>query len=306
MSMTNLIFINGTMGAGKTSVCRCLQKRLPANVFLDGDDLWNMRPFTVNDATKTMIVRNIAAVLENFLESGQFDNVLFCWVMHEREIVDEILSLLKAPFTFRLFTLTCAADALAARLEADIAQGKRTRGVIGRSAERAGHYRNMRSEVIDTTDLSPEECADRIAARLFREDFAAKAFDVLPPEAKSIREEVFVREQGFTDEFDETDKKSVHAVLFYQQNPAGTCRFFADEEGWHIGRVAILRRYRGLGAGERLMRFAEEQIAAAGGREISLCAQVRAQGFYKKCGYAPVGEIFDEEGCPHRKMIKQL
>ena len=39
----------------------------PNNVFLDGDDCWNMRPFTVNDATKRMVLGNIAALLNNFL-----------------------------------------------------------------------------------------------------------------------------------------------------------------------------------------------------------------------------------------------
>ena len=302
--MTRLIFINGTMGAGKTAVCRSLQTKLPANVFLDGDDVWNMRPFTVNDATKEMVLANIGAVLENFLACGQFDNVLFCWVMHEREIAEDILARLKTPHSFRFFTLTCEKAALEARLEKDIAAGTRTRGVIARSAERAEHYKNMGSESIDTTHRTAEETAGQIAAKLLDEDFTAKAFDALPAEAKSIREEVFVREQGFCEEFDERDKKSGHVVLFYRQNPAGTCRFFADGSGWHIGRVALLQRYRGLHAGGRLMRFAEEQVRAAGGTHISLDAQVRAAGFYERCGYVPAGEVFDEEGCPHIKMIK--
>lgn len=304
--MTRLIFINGTMGAGKTAVCRLLQNKLPANVFLDGDDVWNMRPFTVNGATKEMVLSNIGAVLENFLAIGQFDNALFCWVMHEREIVDDILSRLKSPFDFRFFTLTCEKAALRARLEKDIAAGTRTRGIIARSAERAEHYRNMGSEIVDTTNLTAEETAAQIAAKLLNEDFTAKAFAALPAEAKVIREEVFVREQGFCEEFDERDEKSRHVVLYYRQNPAGTCRFFADEDGWHIGRVALLQKYRGLHAGERLMRFAEEQVRAAGGRQISLDAQVRAAGFYEKCGYSPASEIFEEEGCPHKRMIKKL
>ena len=301
-----MIFINGTMGAGKTAVCRSLQNKLPANVFLDGDDVWNMRPFTVNEATKEMVLSNIGAVLENFLASGQFDYVLFCWVMHEREIVDNILARLKTPFDFRFFTLTCEKAALEARLEKDIAAGLRSRGIIARSAERAGHYQNMGSETVDTTHLTAEEVAVQIAAKLLDEDFSAEVFDVLPAEAKSIREEVFIREQGFCEEFDERDEKSRHVVLFYRRQPAGACRFFADENGWHIGRVALLAKYRGLHAGERLMRFAEEQVRAAGGKEITLAAQARAAGFYEKCGYAPAGEIFEKEGCPHRKMKKKL
>ena len=306
MNKTRLIFINGTMGAGKTAVCRLLQQKLPANVFLDGDDLWNMQPFLVNAATKNMVLNNIGAVLENFLSSGQFDNALFCWVMHEREIADGILSRLHTPFDFRFFTLTCEKAALAARLERDIAAGKRTRGVIERSAERATHFQKMGSECVDTTERTAEQCAAFIAARLLDEDFCAETFRSLPKAAREIREEVFIREQGFCAEFDGRDDACGHILLYYRGKPAGTCRFFEDAEGWHIGRVALKREYRGLHAGERLMRAAERAVSAAGGAAVSLDAQVRAAGFYEKCGYFPVGEIFDEEGCPHRKMVKKL
>lgn len=43
--MKRLILIGGTMGVGKTAVCRELQKLLPGNVFLDGDWCWDAVPF---------------------------------------------------------------------------------------------------------------------------------------------------------------------------------------------------------------------------------------------------------------------
>ena len=64
--MKNLIFVNGTMGAGKTAVCRALQSRLEPCVLLDGDWCWDMRPFTVTDETKAVVVDNICAMLGNF------------------------------------------------------------------------------------------------------------------------------------------------------------------------------------------------------------------------------------------------
>ena len=95
--MQNLIFINGTMGVGKSAVCRELKKLLPHNVFLDGDHCWDMTPFTVNETTCRMVLDNICALLNSFLKSGMFENILFCWVMHERGIIDEILSRLSFP-----------------------------------------------------------------------------------------------------------------------------------------------------------------------------------------------------------------
>ena len=39
--MKTLYLIGGTMGVGKTTVCQLLKKKLPKNVFLDGDWCWD-------------------------------------------------------------------------------------------------------------------------------------------------------------------------------------------------------------------------------------------------------------------------
>ena len=41
-----------------------------------------------------------------------------------------------------------------------------------------------------------------------------KIYNQLPDEAKEIRLEVFVKEQGFEEEFDDIDKTAAHIVLF--------------------------------------------------------------------------------------------
>ena len=76
--MKNLIFINGTMGAGKTSVCTELLQMLPRAVFLDGDWCWSMHPFVVTDETKEMVVGNIAHRLGSCLRCSEYQNILFC------------------------------------------------------------------------------------------------------------------------------------------------------------------------------------------------------------------------------------
>ena len=45
-------------------------------------------------------------------------------------------------------------------------------------------------------------------------------FNHLCPEAAAIRGEVFQREQGFVNEFDETDARAAHAVLYVNGEPA--------------------------------------------------------------------------------------
>ena len=142
--------------------------------------------------------------------------------------------------------------------------------------------------------------------KFFKEPYHTRAFRHLPAEAKLIREEVFMHEQGFTEEFDETDKIALHVLLFFGQNAVGTCRFFRQKDGWYIGRVAVRRNFSGNGCGKMLLGAAEREIANRGGTFCRLHAQVRAARFYERCGYTPCGQPFDEEGCPHILMQKTL
>jgi broad-specificity NMP kinase len=90
----NLVIVGGTAGVGKTATCRELQKILPRNVFLDGDWCWDMHPFVVTDETKAMVNSNIAHLLNGFLACSEFENVIFCWVLHEQHILDDLINAL--------------------------------------------------------------------------------------------------------------------------------------------------------------------------------------------------------------------
>ena len=133
-------------------------------------------------------------------------------------------------------------------------------------------------------------------------------YDTLPKEAIQIREEVFMREQGFQEEFDEIDGYAVHLVLFCDGFPAAVGRFYEDEEkgGYLFGRLAVRRAYRGKNLGALLLAEAEREIRKAGGRSVRLHAQRQAQPFYEKQGYTAYGETDFDEGCPHVWMKKRL
>ncbi len=129
-----------------------------------------------------------------------------------------------------------------------------------------------------------------------------------PEEAMFIRRTVFVDEQKFVDEFDETDKTATHFVMFDGNKPVGCARAFFDESenAYHIGRVAILKEYRGCRLGEEIMLFAENELKKDGADRVTLSAQVRASGFYKAIGYTPYGEEYYDQYCPHIAMEKKL
>lgn len=89
--MKTLYMVGGTMGIGKTTVCQQLKQDLPNSVFLDGDWCWDASPFQVTDETKAMVTNNICYLLNNFLKCSAYENIIFCWVMHEQSIINSIL-----------------------------------------------------------------------------------------------------------------------------------------------------------------------------------------------------------------------
>ena len=133
-----------------------------------------------------------------------------------------------------------------------------------------------------------------------------KMYTALPQEAKDIRIEVFMKEQGFENEFDDIDDMSHHIVVFDEEKPIGTCRFFKENDHYTIGRVAVLKEYRNQHIGNVLLESAEKEIKKLNGALIVVHAQVRVSPFYEKQGYIQFGQIDDDEGVPHMWMKKRI
>lgn len=128
----------------------------------------------------------------------------------------------------------------------------------------------------------------------------------LPQQAREIRENVFVKEQGFCEEFDTQDGDSWHLLLLEDGKAIGTSRIFWGEgDRLHIGRVAVLKENRG-GAGRLLIEACVTKARELGAKAVELGAQKRAAAFYEKCGFTSFGAPYLDEGCPHIMMEKQL
>ena len=132
-----------------------------------------------------------------------------------------------------------------------------------------------------------------------------KIFTTLPQDAKNMRIKVFMKEQGFENEFDEIDNLCHHIVAFDEGKPIGTCRFFKENNHYTIGRVAVLKEYRNQHIGNLLLKSAEKEIKKLNGDLIVVHAQVRVSPFYEKQGYIQFGQIDDDEGVPHKWMKKR-
>ncbi|MBR2739630.1 MAG: GNAT family N-acetyltransferase [Oscillospiraceae bacterium] len=134
-------------------------------------------------------------------------------------------------------------------------------------------------------------------------------YDSLPAEAVLIRTEVFMTEQRFKDEFDDTDETAVHYVAFDDDGtPVGVCRTFpGSDPGERVfGRLSVRKPWRGKGIGREIISFAENNVREEGAVSLRLHAQVTAAGFYEKLGYTEFGEPDYDEHVLHIWMKKDL
>jgi adenylate kinase family enzyme len=151
------------MGVGKTTTCRELQKLLPKCVFLDGDWCWDMNPFIVTNETKKMVEDNIHYILNNFLKCSEYENIIFCWVMHEEYIIKNILTGLNLQnVILHKISLICSEQSLVERLLKDVNNGIRTKDVIARSLLRLNNYTLMDTIRIDVSNINAKQAAQQI------------------------------------------------------------------------------------------------------------------------------------------------
>ncbi len=122
---------------------------------------------------------------------------------------------------------------------------------------------------------------------------------------RQIRSQVFILEQQVPPEleWDELEERAVHVLCRRDGAPAAAGRLVVTDGRAKIGRVAVLKRYRGQGLGAAVCRKLIEIAHDEGAREIYLNAQLHARGFYEKLGFTARGEIFEEAGIDHMRMV---
>jgi len=123
--------------------------------------------------------------------------------------------------------------------------------------------------------------------------------------AAPVRTEVFVVEQAIPAEleWDDDDAASLHCVAFVDDRPVACGRLLPDGR---IGRMAVLKPWRGKGLGGAILERLVEAARARGDAVARLSAQCHAEAFYGAHGFVPDGPVFDEAGIPHLPMKRAL
>lgn len=121
-----------------------------------------------------------------------------------------------------------------------------------------------------------------------------------------LREIIFIKEQNvpLSVEKDSKDDSAIHFLLFDDKDtPIGVGRVVAENDIAIVGRVAIVEKFRGKGAGLFLMQNIIEYCKNKDFKKIILSAQEHALDFYIKLNFEIISERYiSTSNIPHFKM----
>lgn len=122
---------------------------------------------------------------------------------------------------------------------------------------------------------------------------------------RAVRTPVFIQEQLVTPEFewDGKDASAVHLLALSGEEAIACLRIINDQK---IGRMAVLKDWRGMGIGMALIQKALEIIKNNGEASAYLSAQTHAIGFYERAGFVVTSEEYCDVDIPHVDMEYQF
>lgn len=118
---------------------------------------------------------------------------------------------------------------------------------------------------------------------------------------RAVREPVFIVEQLVTPEFewDELDATAAHILALNAQNePIGCARIIGNK----VGRMAVLKAWRGIGVGRAILEETVVFCKQRGEKSIKLSAQTHAIGFYAQAGFEITSAQYQDLHIPHVDM----
>ena len=122
----------------------------------------------------------------------------------------------------------------------------------------------------------------------------------------TIRKDVFIRGLNIPKhlEIDENENVATYVLAYMKNNPVGTARWRKTKKGVKLERFAVLDKYRSNGIGAKITKFILNNLKET--QPIYLFAQESAIKFYEKLGFKSIGNLFEEVGIKHQKMIYDL
>ncbi len=124
-------------------------------------------------------------------------------------------------------------------------------------------------------------------------------------DCQKIRKIVFIVEQHVPDvlEWDAADDTAIHLLVRVDSQPVACARVLPDG---HIGRMAVLKEWRGRGVGAALLQRAVSICRELPVAQAQLSAQTHAIGFYVRAGFMVCGAPYMDANIAHVDMVLKL
>lgn len=159
--MKKLIVISGPIGIGKSSVAREMLKNLNNSVILDGDQI--VYSITLNKDTEDLEENNIMFLLNAYLQSVAYENILFVWSRTPKQIEETIGKLDNLPQKIIRILLTGSECALTTHLLKDFSLDKIELGEIKNIVSTIGNFKACSSYLtVDVSGTSVEKITSEI------------------------------------------------------------------------------------------------------------------------------------------------
>lgn len=138
--------------------------------------------------------------------------------------------------------------------------------------------------------------------------FQRRAFEELTPaelhDLLRLRGDVFVVEQGVSSEndIDGRDPECVHVLGHAPDGRlAAAARMHLTDSPVVLSRIVVRRDLRRRGVGTALMEYLHRHLGPC---SAVMSAQARLEGFYQGLGWVREGDVYDEVGIPHVRLVR--
>ncbi len=120
-----------------------------------------------------------------------------------------------------------------------------------------------------------------------------------------VREQVFVIEQNISkeDEYDGIDDQCPQVVGYVDNKPVATGRIVFKGGKYNLGRICVLKEYRGFGYATLLVEEMINYLKKQGITEIHLSSQLYVKKLYENIGFKEYGNVYMDCNIEHISMV---
>ena len=104
-----------------------------------------------------------------------------------------------------------------------------------------------------------------------------------------ISEALEIRNAVFGETGEETDMQGWNVLIFNNDLPVATGRIWWSDGSFWLGKICVIKEYRGLGLGDLALRLLLFKAQSHSASEVRLVSPEDLTGFFSRLGFQPSG-----------------